>query len=221
MLDRMAVISLMLVASTLGACSSEQEAADQTRAPATSAGAATPSPSASQTLNETTFAVASAAPATPDADAAAPASAAELLRLLPDDISGQEAVKGVLTGAELVDWSGLNPSMVQFIDSLDAPAEDILFGFSFAFRADGQTGITAIRVAGVAADRLESDFRSAMEAQGGVEWQPASVGGKDVVSAADPDNEGNTQYLYTVGDVLLVVTAPDHDVAGELLEPLP
>lgn len=211
-MKRTTLMLLMLVALFVAACTSDQAGSSATEAAATQE--ATPEPDGGS----------ESAAALPSLDL--PGSAPELEALLPDEIDGAETVKFSMGGAELMadqEGSGVDPEFIAFLERLDAQPDDISVAFAFSFtEAGGSSGIGAFRVEGASSDELEREFMATMETDGTVvDWQSASIAGKDVQTAADPDTEGNTVYIYTAGDIVFFVTTPDEGTAAELLEPLP
>lgn len=215
-MKRATILPLMLVALFVAACTANQAGSSAGDAPATQESEATPGPDSDGSSGS--------AGALPSFDL--PGSAPELEAILPDEIDGAETVKFSMDGPELMadqEGSGVDPEFIAFLERLDAQPEDISIAFAFSFtEAGGSSGIGAFRVEGAGSDELEREFMATMETDGAVvDWQSASVGGKDVQTAADPDTEGNMVYIYTAGDIVFFVTTPDEDVAAELLEPLP
>ena len=152
-----------------------------------------------------------------------PASGPELLELLPTEIAGTDAETGVFSGADLLgDMAGaVDPAIGGFVGGLDVDPAEISVAFSFAITASGQDGVIAIGVPGADAGELATTFRSASEDASSVEWESSTVAGKDVLSATDPINEGNTQYVYAADEVLFLVTARTESTAAEVLGALP
>lgn len=219
-MKRTTLLLLMLVALLAAACTSDQGSSATATATATATAEsddATPEPDTDDGDSETAAAV-------PSFDL--PGSAPELEALLPDEIDGTEVVKFSMGGPELMadqEGSGVDPEFIAFLERLGAQPDDISIAFAFSFTEAGDSaGIGAFRVEGASSEDLEREFMATMETGGEVvDWQSASVGGKDVQTAADPDTEGSFVYIYTVGDIVFFVTTPDEDVAAELLEPLP
>lgn len=215
-MKRTTLMPLMLVALFVAACASDQAGSTASQsAVAEQSEEATTEPADGGDESAVAF---------PSMDL--PGSAPELEALLPDEIGGAEAVKFSMGGAELMadeEGSGVDPEFIAFLERLGAQPDDISIAFAFSFSADGDSaGIGAFRVAGANSDDLEREFMATMETDGEVvDWQSASVGGKDVRTAADPDTTGNVIYVYTAGDIVFFVTTPDEATAAELLEPLP
>ncbi|MGZ8475175.1 MAG: hypothetical protein ACXWWQ_02980 [Candidatus Limnocylindria bacterium] len=216
-MKRITLILLTLLALFVAACNSDQSgsSADESAA-AEQTEEATPEPD-SDGGSESEAAL-------PSFDL--PGSAPELEALLPDEIDGTESVKFSMSGAELMadeEGSGVDPEFIAFLERLDAQPDDISIAFAFSFTEAGDSaGIGAFRVEGASSDDLEREFMATMETDGEVaDWQSASIAGKDVQTAADPETEGSFVYIYTVGDIVFFVTTPDEDVAAELLGPLP
>jgi hypothetical protein len=223
-LKRISIVLLMLLALVAAACTDSQ-GASPTGAASDAAAESQPAGESEESEGAEESADDGGTGAVPSFEL--PASAPELAALLPDEINGQEAVKLSMSGEEMMEGSGdesVDPEFLAFLERLGAQPDEVSFAFSFAFDAESgaSAGIAAFRVEGANSDQLESEFQATMEAEGEpVEWEDANVAGKDVKTAADPDTEGNTMYLYTVGDVVFFVTAADEATAVELLEPLP
>jgi hypothetical protein len=204
------VLLTLFVALLVAACTSDQAGSSATAE-------ATPEPAESDASSESEVAF-------PSMDL--PGSAPELEAILPDEIGGAEVVKFSMGGPELMadeEGSGIDPEFIAFLERLGARPEDISMAFAFSVSPEGDSAVIgAFRVAGASSDELEREFLATMESEGGaVEWESATVGGKDVQTADDPDTEGNSLYVYTAGDIVFFVTTPDEATAAELLEPLP
>lgn len=211
-MKRTTIILLTLVALFVAACTSDQ------------AGSSASQPAGAEQSEEAAPEPAESAGAFPSLDL--PGSAPELEALLPDEIDGVETTKFSMDGPELMEdqeASGIDPEFIAFLERLNAQPDDISIAFAFTFTEAGDSaGIGAFRVAGANTDDLEREFMATMESEGdAVDWQSATVGGKDVQAAADPDSEGSTVYVYTVGDIVFFVTTQDEATAAELLGPLP
>lgn len=223
-MKRISIVLFMLVALVAAACTSDQGGS---AAASASDGAEEPGTAESQAAGESQAAEESAddggTGAVPSFEL--PASAPELAALLPDEILGQEAVKISMSGEEMMESEDaeVDPEFIAFLQRVGAQPEDVSFAFSFGFDAEGNSaGIAAFRVEGANSDQLESEFQATLESDGTpIEWDEASVAGKDVLTAEDPETSGNQVYLYTVGDIVFFVTASEEATAVELLEPLP
>lgn len=219
-MKRITIMLLALVALVLAACTDSQGA----------------SPTATPTEDSEAAAAESEAADDEPADESAaalpsfelPDSAPELAALLPDEIGGEEAFKLSMSGEELMAGQDedvtVDQEFLDFLSRVGAQPDDISVAFAFGMGTDEATaGIFAFRIAGANASQLESEFRAAMEAESDavIDWQETSVAGKNVLAGEDPDNPGNTMYLYTTGDIIFIVTAGSEDAAEELLQPLP
>jgi hypothetical protein len=214
---RSALVALLAIIAVLAACS-DQSATASAEASATAEATATATP----TEEPTESAVASGIAGLPSFEL--PQSAPELAALLPDEIGGEQAFKLSMSGEEMMAAgdAGVDPEFVAFLERLDAQPEDVSFAIAASTATTAATtGAFAFRVEGADSTQLESEFQAAMAAQQEVEWAPASVGGKDVLTASDPDNPGNSFYVYTREDVIFIVTAPSEAEAAEILTELP
>ena len=219
-MKRITFLLLTLLALVLAACSGNSGGSSTSVSASASAEAS--SPAESDDASEQPTESSSDGTALPSMDM--PNSAPELAALLPDEIGGQQVQKISMSGAELMaEGSGADPEFVSFLERVGAQPDDVSVAFVFTLSAEGDTaGIAAFRVAGASSDELEREFRASLDSEGEtIDWQEQSVGGKDVLTAPDTNNEDATQYLYTVGDVVFIVTSTSEETAAELLEPLP
>jgi hypothetical protein len=214
---RSAIVALLAITTLVVACSDqsasvspEASASPEATATATATEEPTESPQASEVAGIPSFEL--------------PQSAPELAALLPDEIGGAQALKLSMTGEEMMSaggGAGVDPEFVAFLERLNAQPEDVSFAIAASTAGTSQTGAFAFRVEGADSRELESEFQAAMAAEQAIDWSPASVGGKDVLTAADPDTEGNSIYVYTREDVIFIVTASSEDEAAEILTDLP
>lgn len=155
-----------------------------------------------------------------------PTSESGLAALLPDKISGQRAFKLAMGGEQLIGGGAvvnIEPEFQGVLDTLDAQPDDVSFALSSVENVDGAAVvIMAFRIADANTSQLQSAFQTFWSPPSQpVDWQPASVGGKSVVAGSDADNPGNTISVYAVGDLIFYVSAPNEELATELLSPLP
>jgi hypothetical protein len=214
---RSALVALFAIIAILAACS-EQTPSDS----AAASGSVGESASESASAEPTESAVASEIGGLPSFEL--PQSAPELAALLPDEIGGAPAFKLSMSGEELLAAggdSGIDPATVAFLERLDAQPEDISFAIAASTGGESTTGVFAFRVEGADPNQLEQEFQAAMAEEEAIDWAPASVGGKDVLTAADSDNPGNAFYVYTREDVIFIVNAPSQEEAAEILTELP
>lgn len=221
-MKRITFLLLTLLALVLAACSGNSGGSSTSASASASASAEASSPAESDEASEQPTESSSDGTALPSVDL--PNSAPELAELLPDEIGGQPVQKISMSGAELMaEGSGADPEFVSFLERVGAQPDDVSVAFVFTLSAEGDTaGIAAFRVAGASSDELEREFRASLDSEGEtIDWQEQSVGGKDVLTAPDTNSEDATQYLYTVGDIVFIVTSTSEETAAELLEPLP
>ena len=214
---RSALVALLAIVAILAACS-EQTPSDSDAA----SESASASASESASVEATESAEASEIGGLPSFEL--PQSAPELAALLPDEIGGALAFKISMSGEEMLAAggdSGIDPATVAFLERLDAQPEDVSFAVAASTGAESTIGAFAFRVEGADPNELEQEFQAAMAAEQDTDWAPASVGGKDVLTAADTDNPGNAFYIYTREDIIFVVTAPSEGEAAEILADLP
>jgi hypothetical protein len=214
---RSAIVALLAIVAILAACS-EQSASPSVEASEPEEPTATATP----TEEATESAEASEIAGLPSFEL--PQSAPELAALLPDEIGGAQAFKLSMSGEEMMaagGEGGVDPEFLAFLERLDAQPEDISFAIAASTGAESTTGAFAFRVEGADSEQLEAEFQAAMTAEQAIDWAPATVGGKDVLTGNDPDNPGNSFYVYTRNDVIFIVTAPSEEEAAQILTELP
>ena len=154
-----------------------------------------------------------------------PETASELLLLLPEVIGGQPARTRAFGGDELLSGEtavSASDGLLAFIDRVGVRPESILFAHAVVPSREGVTAVTAYRLEGQSEAVLSAEYQLVMDTpDAAVEWSEQSIGDKEVLTAADPDNSGNVMYLYITGDLIFLVTSPDPEVAAEMLENLP
>lgn len=160
-----------------------------------------------------------------------PSDAKDLEALIPDKIGNLTLIKASMTGKEFVGSAGAPQEAQDFLSGLGVSTDDVTVALGLGADTTGAdtTGVgdavavLLFRAQGASSDRLLSLFKEATdrERKTPLDWQPASLGGKDVQKAADPQQGGNTIYLYATGDLLVFVTAGDDTQAGEALAALP
>jgi len=202
------VVGLLLVAAVVTACSAQTEIA-------------TAEPASTSTAEP---AEAPTGAAVPSLDL--PRSESELAALLPVEIAGQPAFRLAMGGEQLIAGGAvvtIEPGFQDVLDSLGAQSEDVSFALSSGADAEGSTiVIMAFRVAKADTSQLQTAFQAFWSTPSQpIDWQPDSVGGKSVVAGSDADNPGNTISVYAVGDLIFYVSAPNQELAAELLSPLP
>ena len=145
----------------------------------------------------------------------------EVADRLPKSIGGETLQTFCMDGEAFAASPGTDPTFDEFLKKIDAEASDI--SVAAGGTTDGSMGVFAIRVAGVAEDKLEQEFLSASQDQGELaNIEPGTVGGKDVWIATDESaGPGETGYLYVKDDTLYFITAPDEAGAAEILGELP
>jgi hypothetical protein len=143
-----------------------------------------------------------------------------LEELLPDEVGGTELTKFSVAGEEF--FGSADPQFQAFLDRVGATADDVSAAFAQLPSGDGTDSIGAIRVAGTDTNRLEDEFRNAVETgeTGAVELEQVNLGGKDVWTGVDQEQQ-TTIYFYAAGDVLFFVQTNDEPVAEEVISQLP
>ena len=141
---------------------------------------------------------------------------------LPGRVSGLQLTKYSLLPADFV----TPESEQQFADllrTLGSTADDVTFAAAVDASGELSGSISALRVAGVAADGL-LDALLAIEAQRGnpPTLEVLVVGQRQVTRATYQFEAGTVQvYFHAVDDTVITVTSSDEAIAGRFLEALP
>jgi hypothetical protein len=181
-----------------------------------------PTNSASPSLASPTVVPSPSGVATPSL----PSGAKDLEALIPDKIGSLTLIKASMTGKEFVGSAGASQEAQDFLTGLGVSTDDVSVAVGLAADQSGSGDAVAVllfRAQGASSDRLLSLFKQATDRERPtpLDWQSASLGGKSVQKAADPQQGGNSIYLYATGDLLVFVTAADDTQAGEALAALP
>jgi ABC-type glycerol-3-phosphate transport system substrate-binding protein len=187
-------------------------------AAACSGGGSSASPSAAEPTTQPT-AVGSSGLALPSL----PSSAKDLEALIPDEIGGITLQKFSMQGDEFVSSGGATEETQQFLEGLGVATDDVAVAAGFGSSTDtGAIVVFVFRADGAGTDRLLTVFKEALDSDRDqpLEWEAASVGGKQVERASDAEQEGMV-YLYAQGDVLFYLAANREENAAEALEALP
>lgn len=193
----------------------------------TACGSSTNSASPSQAAVATPSLAASAAPTGSGAALPSlPSSAKDLEALIPDKIGDITVLKSSMTGSQFVGEGAGVKDAQDFLNGLGVSTEDVSVAIGLAGDLNASSNPLAIvlfRAKGASSDRLLSLFKEATnrERKTPLVWAPASLGGKEVQKAADPEQGGGSVYLYATGDLLAFVTAGDDTKATEALSALP
>ena len=179
--------------------------------------AGTPSASAGAALN------------TPIPSSSLPAASGstELEALIPDKVGTITLQKASMSGEQFVGSGGASQEAQDFLQGLGVSADDVsvAVGFGTDLASTGTVAILLFRAQGASSDRLVNLFKQAADRDrdNPLDWQSASVGGKQVERAADPEQGtgSGSIYLYATGDLLAFVTAGNDDTAAEALSRLP
>ena len=138
--------------------------------------------------------------------------------LLPDTVGNLTLKKFSLKGAEF--FTSADPEFKGFLDRVHAQPDDV--SVASATDPNNSLQIIALRVAGANTDDLKTEFSRAIEQSSTttIKLTQATVGGKDVLTGFDPDQQANV-YFYVVADVLVFVTTSDKALAEAALAKLP
>jgi hypothetical protein len=216
---RISILLVALLALVVSACASEEAAS---ASPSEAAATVQPTPEPEPSEDATASEPASSGLAVPSIDLDGDP---ELADRFPDEVGGQPLVMQSMRGDQMEALGGSDPTFEEFLDELDAELSDVSVAFGGVFDpADPEGGLSvgAFRVLGASEDDLEREFLAASEDTGEFSGLEAgSVGGKDVLTGADPTGETDVRvFLYTKDDTLYFLTGSEEQ-AAEVLEALP
>ncbi len=217
-MNRISIVLVMLLAFVVAACSSEGSGASATPSEAAATPTATPTPEATPEPSEAGLPTGSGI-AIPSLDMNGDP---DLAGRFPDTVGGAPLTIQSFDGETFAQVGGGDPTMTAFLDSIGAELEDVSVAFGGVMVGESGLSVGAFRVQGANEDDLEREFINASQVAGDVgDLEEATVGGKDVRTAADPSGQTDGQvFIYTQDDTLYFLTGPEADVA-EILEALP
>lgn len=132
---------------------------------------------------------------------------ADLEALIPDTVGDLAMQKTSTKGDEFLTSSDSDPAVAKFVNDLGVSPSDISIAIGFGFSADASSslGMFVFRALGADTNRLIAAFKEANDADRDtpLEWESATVGGKQVEAALDGET---TYYLYAKGDVLFFLS---------------
>jgi hypothetical protein len=218
-LKRISIPLVMLMALAVTACAGEEAAsASPSEPPATIQPTPEPEPSEDASASEPV----GSGLAIPSFDLNGDP---ELADRFPDTVGGQPLQVQSMRGDQMGALGGADPTFEEFLDSIDAELTDVSVAFGGVTDPSDPSAfftVGAFRVLGASQEDLQREFIAASEDAGDFSGLEAgSVGGKDVLTGADPS--GDTQmriYLYTKDDTLYFLTGSEEQ-AAEVLEALP
>jgi hypothetical protein len=144
--------------------------------------------------------------------------------LLPDEIGGQPAQKGSMSGTAFLTSGLATPDLADYFDRLGVQPRAISVSFAYTVAGPTRTGVFAFEVKGASQEDLMRAVTEARQAEirGSVGWQAKVVGGKPTVTAVDATGAGGkSAYRYAAGDVVFFITAGHESTAAEILASLP
>jgi hypothetical protein len=145
----------------------------------------------------------------------------ELAGRFPDTVDGQPLQIQSLS-AEAFAAMPSDPTFDEFLDRIGADATDVSIAFGGADFGDSVLSVGAFRVRGASQDELQREFIAASQETGEAgELSEETIGGKEVMTAADPTDESDVRvFIYTKDDTLYFLTGSEAH-AAEILEALP
>lgn len=202
----------MLLAFVVAACSSEQAS------PSATVEQPTPTPEPSSAAPEASGSAGATLGAIPSFDLNGDP---ELAARFPDTLGGQPLQVQSFRGDQFPTDSA-DPAFQDFLTSIGADLEDVSVAFGGAVIGQEFFSAGAFRVLGASEDDLEREFIAAADESGDMSGlEPATVGGKDILTGADPSGQTEGRvFLYTKDDTLYFLTGSE-ELAAEVLEALP
>ena len=213
-MKRISILLVVLTALFVTACASEEGASDAISEPPPTV-EPTPEPTEEPEPSGSSFALPSLGF---DGDP-------ELASRFPDTVGGIALEVQSISGDAFASLGGSDPTFQTFLDSIGAELSDVSVAFGGAADPSDPTSVLSVgafRVLGAAEDDLEREFVAASEQAGDVTGlEPASIAGKDVLTATDPTGETDLRvFIYTKDDTLYFLTGTE-DQAAEILGVLP
>jgi hypothetical protein len=204
---RAAVVALLLL--VLAACGSS---------------AASPSPSTASSPLGGSGSSAPSLGASESAGPSLPSSAAELEALIPDEVGGVTLQKLSMRGNEFANSGSATEQAQDFLRRLGVDPEDVSVAVGFGASPDGASTVAVFifKAEGADSARLLETFKTAMDAEQDqpLQWESATVGGKQVQRATAPQNNGQVN-IYVAGDTLYFVATTHEEDAAQILGGLP
>ena len=180
-------------------------------------GAASPTPSA--TTGSPSIGASSSEGAAPSL----PSEAADLEALIPDTVGDVTLQKLSMRGDEFANSGSNTLEAEEFLRELGVATEDVSVAVGFGLADDGRSvAMFIFKAEGADSGRLLEAFKSAMDAEQDqpLEWETATVGGKQVERATAATNNGQV-HIYVSGDTLYFVATSHEEDAAEILGGLP
>jgi hypothetical protein len=145
----------------------------------------------------------------------------ELAARFPDTVDGQPLEIQSLSADAFAQMPS-DPTFDEFLGRIGAEATDVSIAFGGADFGDSLLSVGAFRVRGASQDELQREFIAASQETGETaDLSAQTIGGKDVMAAADPTGESDVRvFIYTRDDTLYFLTGSEAH-AAEILEALP
>jgi hypothetical protein len=180
--------------------------------------------STSPTPSPSPGATSSGASSSQGADPSLPSDAADLEALIPDTVGGVTLQKLSMRGNEFANSGSASAEAEEFLRNLGVDTEDVSVAVGFGASQDGLSTVAMFifKAEGADSGRLLDTFKAAMDAEQDqpLEWETATVGGKQVEQATAPTNNGQVN-IYVSGDTLYFVATAHEEDAVEILGGLP
>ncbi|MGI8998477.1 MAG: hypothetical protein ACR2GO_02055 [Candidatus Limnocylindria bacterium] len=214
-MNRMSVPLIALLALIVAGCSSGEQSQSASPSQAAATQQATPEPTESESEEPSDGSAVAIPSFDLDGDP-------ELASRFPDTIGGEPLEVQSFRGETFAAMGGSDPAFDEFLDSVGADLEDVSVAFGGSAAGGTALSVGAFRVLGASEDDLEREFIAASEDAGDVsDLTQASVGGKDVWTASDPEGgTGMSVFLYTKDDTVYFLTGTEEQVS-EILSALP
>ena len=151
-----------------------------------------------------------------------PSEVKDLEARLPSQVNGVTLVKYSWTGPDFMASGSATQDVQDLLNQLGKQPADISVAFAGDPNGDLDVNIGAFRVGGAAADALLGAFLASIQkASPEDQFNPLSLGGKNVTQVVDPGDDAATVYVYASGDTLFYVQSGDKALAAATLLVLP
>ena len=149
-------------------------------------------------------------------------AAADLLALLPDEVTGTTLTSDTATGADLAEAGAAGRAMIAALGTLDLAAEDLLVAQAYDANGELDLYLLAFQAPGTPASDLApivlETWLSASTS--GVTTSPVTLGGKELTKVSYGD-DGSVSYVRAAGETVIVIETSDEALAAAAAALLP
>jgi hypothetical protein len=211
-LKRISILLVALLALVTVACGSEQTTPSET--PET-----TPTPTVEATESPSATAD-STDEATDDGEGTSEQN--ELADIVPTEVDGIAVEYEFATGADFEDGTEMDPEAREFLDQVGGDVDRMSSALGLGLDAEAGRFVTIIvfRIPGADEQALLDQFEATLaDDEAGLEFAPASVDGKQVLTATS--EEQGTLYLYADDDTLFAIGGSTPELGEAALSEIP